>query len=243
MLIRWASCICKILLTWYLRSVDGCGLGNVLKRCNFLLFDCKVVDVPYEGNTASLGITVEFFYQFYLRKETCLWVLSFQLAYNYLLCYKLPLKGRQEGALCWDLPLASGHASSFGKKFKRRAAHSESMPPLLGGVPATRDPCILCPPSPPRSRFLKAVHIVPVCVPLGLRKWPRDICLAAFQGHTDSHGIWASRRKFVEPSGFLTCLHSGVGRSTHAVCCPVCCCGEVLTPMYTKCTQPAGRQY
>lgn len=60
-----------------------------------------------------------------------------------------------------NLPLASGHPSSLGKKFKinfkRGTAHSEAMPPFLDGAPA------ICPSSLPRSGFLKAEHTAPVC--------------------------------------------------------------------------------
>lgn len=40
--------------------------------------------------------------------------------------------------------------------------------------------------------------------------WSQWQCLAAIQGQVGSHRIWAYGRKFVESSGHLTCIYSGM---------------------------------
>ena len=42
-------------------------------------------------------------------------------------------------------------------------------------------------------------------------------CLADAQDQAGSLGILAGGRKFAELWGYLTCLYSGVGQSTHAI--------------------------
>ena len=61
-------------------------------------------------------------------------------------------------------------------------------------------------------------------------------CVAAFQGRTGSHRIWADVRKFTELLGCLTCLYARVGQSTHTTS-PVSRQQGVPTPLYIKCTQ------